>query len=126
MSIIFSVNDDDVFGNSDNDLVYSCSEDMKRFSTISKSIGNVVMGRATFESIKTPLKDRKNIVITSDEKYAEQNQGIIVIKTNDEAFEIVDDPLFIGGAKILSSIFNSNIKSSITTKCWTTTIYTLR
>ena len=115
MSVIFSVNENSLFGTKSNELPYSCSEDLKRFANISKSIGNVVMGRATFESIGKALPDRKNIVITSKQGYAEKHKGIICIKSIEEAFEIVDDPLFIGGSKILTSIFNSNLKFKIKT-----------
>lgn len=73
------------------------------------------MGRATFESIGKALPDRKNIVITSKEGYVEKHKGIICIKSIEEAFEIVDEPLFIGGSKILTSIFNSNLKFKIKT-----------
>lgn len=115
MSIIFSVNENCHFGTTNNDLAYSCSEDMNRFATISKSIGNVVMGRSTFESIGKPLKGRKNIVITSDKSYSTKHEGIITISKIEDAFEVVGDPLFIGGAQIITSIFDSNLKFKIHT-----------
>ncbi|AII17128.1 putative thymidylate synthase [Aureococcus anophagefferens virus] len=117
MSIIFSVNEIGLFGvKNNNELAYTCTEDMKRFVTISKSIGNVVMGRNTFESLGCkPLKDRKNIIITSKENYSDKHKDIIVIKSIEDAFDIVHEPLFIGGSQIITSIFNSNLKFKIHT-----------
>lgn len=53
------------------ELLVKIPEDMKRFKE--KTIGNiVVMGRKTFESLpnKKPLKDRINIVMSKDNKFA--------------------------------------------------------
>ena len=33
----------------------------------------------------------------------------------EDAFEVVDDPLFIGGARIITSIFDSNLKFKVHT-----------
>lgn len=63
---ILCVNESGVIGNN-GDLLYHIKEDMKFFKD--HTIGNaVIMGRKTFESLLSkPLKDRINVVITSDE-----------------------------------------------------------
>ena len=71
MSVILSLNNQNIFGTRDNKLAYKCAEDLRRFSAITKSIGNVVMGRKTFESLptKSSLEDRINYVITNNTSF---------------------------------------------------------
>lgn len=63
---ILCVNESGVIGNNGN-LLYHIKEDMRLFKKY--TIGNaVIMGRKTYESLASkPLKDRVNVVITSDE-----------------------------------------------------------
>lgn len=64
ITMIFSICKDGAIGKN-NDLICRVKEDMQHFVKTTK--GNVVvMGRKTFESMNSkPLKDRKNIIITS-------------------------------------------------------------
>merc|ERR1712062_506749 len=58
----------------DGNLPWKLSQEMKHFTKLTKSGGTnaVLMGRKTWESIPTkfsPLKDRYNVVITTQNNY---------------------------------------------------------
>jgi len=118
MSIIISLNQNNLFGTGDNDLSYTCRDDFIRFSSITKSIGNVVMGRKTFESIGTALPDRVNYVLTSNTEFIERvknDNNIRCISNIEDAFTILEDPIFIGGRQLISELLKTNYKFKIKT-----------
>ena len=87
-----------------NQLLVRIPEDQKWFreTTTGKA---VIMGRKTLESFpnKSPLKNRLNVVITSDMNYSVP--GAVVVHSIDEAVEAVkdyadDDVYVIGGESI--------------------------
>lgn len=87
-----------------NELLVRIPEDQKWFreTTTGKA---VIMGRKTLESFpnKSPLKNRLNVVITSDMNYSVP--GVVVVHSIDEAVEAVrdyadDDVYVIGGESI--------------------------
>lgn len=87
-----------------NELLVRIPEDQKWFreTTTGKA---VIMGRKTLESFpnKSPLKNRLNVVITSDTNYSVP--GAVVVHSIDEAVEAVrdyadDDVYVIGGESI--------------------------
>ena len=87
-----------------NELLVRIPEDQKwlRETTTGKA---VIMGRKTLESFpnKSPLKNRLNVVITSDMNYSVP--GAVVVHSIDEAVEAVrdyadDDVYVIGGESI--------------------------
>ena len=87
-----------------NELLVRIPEDQKWFreTTTGKA---VIMGRKTLESLpnKSPLKNRLNVVITSDMNYSVP--GAVVVHSIDEAVEAVrdyadDDVYVIGGESI--------------------------
>ena len=87
-----------------NELLVCIPEDQKWFreTTTGKA---VIMGRKTLESFpnKSPLKNRLNVVITSDMNYSVP--GAVVVHSIDEAVEAVrnyadDDVYVIGGESI--------------------------
>lgn len=86
-----------------NELLYSITEDMKHFTSLTKG-HTVIMGRKTWESIPEkfrPLPDRDNIVVTRDEKY--KAPGAKVVHRFYEALEhaSADRKIFvIGGGEI--------------------------
>lgn len=82
-------------------LPWHYSADMKFFKQT--TIGNaVVMGRRTWETLKGPLKDRDNFVLTANENLA--CEGITFVKdvqtVLDRAQEMDCDLFVIGGAKV--------------------------
>ena len=89
---------------SNGDLLFRIKEDMKFFklTTINRV---VVMGRKTFESLpnKEPLKDRINLVITSDKSYKSHDN--VIFGTIDEIKREIkkyksDDVFIIGGGSV--------------------------
>lgn len=86
------------------ELLKRIPDDMKNFRKI--TTGKViVMGRETFESFpnKQPLKNRTNIVLTSNKNYS--HEGIIVYNSIDELLKGLeqyssDDVFVVGGESI--------------------------
>ena len=86
----------------DGKLPWHYSADMKFFKET--TIGNtVVMGRRTWLTLKGPLKDRANVVLSRDPEMT-SNDSIIVKRDVDSVIELSqkqDAHLFIiGGAKV--------------------------
>ena len=69
----------------DNGLPWRLPKDMKHFmnSTMGKP---VIMGRKTFESMKSPLPGRTNIVLTRDQNWS--RDGVFVASDLSKAFEL--------------------------------------
>ena len=66
-----------------NQLLYHIKEDMNRFRNITTynehGLKNfVVMGKNTFHSLKQPLKNRCNVILTTDNKYTVDDKQVIV------------------------------------------------
>ena len=81
-------------------LPWRLSDDLKRFRTL--TLGHaVIMGRKTWESLRGPLPDRQNIVVTSRAGYAAP--GAEVATGLDDALARVEMPppaFCIGGADL--------------------------
>ncbi len=88
----------------DGKLLTSIPADMKNFQSVTSG-HTVVMGRKTLESFpgKRPLKNRRNIVLTSDQNYSVE--GAEVVHSVEEMLSKIeglasDDVYCIGGAQI--------------------------
>ena len=69
----------------DNGLPWRLPKDMKHF--MSSTMGKpVIMGRKTFESMKSPLPGRTNIVLTRDQSWS--RDGVLVASDLYKAFEL--------------------------------------
>lgn len=89
----------------DGKLPWHYSADMKFFKAT--TIGNiVVMGRRTWLTLKGPLKDRTNIVLTRETNFPTPG-SVIVMRDIDSVLDFArkqDGHLFvIGGAKVYES-----------------------
>jgi dihydrofolate reductase len=89
----------------DGRLPWHYSADMKFFKQT--TIGNnVVMGRRTWLTLKGPLKDRRNIVLSRDPNLQTQD-SVVVLSNVDSVFDLVrndDRHLFVmGGAQVYES-----------------------
>lgn len=117
MSIILSLNKSGLFG-INNKLAYVSKKDMNVFSTISKSIGNVVMGKNTWNSLPNkPLSNRLNIIISKSLNNEiisnNKNSHVVYVRTIEDVFKIVAEPCFIGGYEIFSALFKNNYFNKI-------------
>lgn len=105
----------------DGDLLFHIKEDMKFFKEM--TIGKVVvMGRKTFESLpnKQPLKDRINIVITSNKSYKNSDNLIFVDidSINAELEKYNNDDIFIIGGGSIYEYFCSHCNEIYITRIW--------
>lgn len=103
LSIIAALATNDVIGR-DNRLPWHMPADLKRFKQLTTG-HHVLMGRKTFDEIRTPLPGRINVVITRNPGFAAD--GILVASSVDEAVTMAeashDDEIFvIGGAEIIA------------------------
>jgi dihydrofolate reductase len=101
----------------DGRLPWHYSADMKFFKAT--TIGNaVVMGRRTWLTLKGPLKDRQNIVLTRGSDLQEHD-SVIVKRNVDEVLDCaskLDGHLFvIGGARVYES-FQPHIQRWVVTE----------
>lgn len=97
IKIIAAVSKNNVLGD-DNKLIWSLPNDLKRFKKLTSG-NTVVMGRKTYESISKPLPNRRNIIITRDEKY--DVEGCEVVNSINEALLLCNKDCFIiGGGEI--------------------------
>ncbi len=97
----------------DNGLPWNLPEDMKFFRE--KTKGRVlIMGRKTFESLPSPLPNRKHIVITRNSDYHPSHPDVFVVPSFAKAVEKArtlvpssDDEVFvIGGGEIYAQSMN--------------------
>ena len=117
MNLIVAVDKNWAIG-MDNKLLVSIPQDMKFFRETTK--GKVVaMGRKTLESFPggQPLKNRVNVVLTSDKKY--NVKGTVVVHSIDEMVEELnkynDEDIFvIGGESVYRQLLPYCKKAYIT------------
>src|SRR3990172_6719097 len=101
ISIIAAVSENSIIGVG-NRLPWKLSDDLKHFKA--KTLGKfVIMGRATFNSIGKPLKDRTNIVLTRNKIL--NIVGAITMHSLSGAIEYSksqkqDDLFIVGGADL--------------------------
>ena len=107
ISIIAAVSENGVIGKN-NKLPWNIPSDLEFFKN--KTNGHpVLMGRKTFESIGSPLPNRKNIIITRNKNYNSKYDDII-IKNNiesaiKEGLKYDKDIFIIGGSEIYKQSF---------------------
>ena len=89
----------------DNKLIWNIKEDMSFFkeTTINKP---VVMGRNTYKSLKKPLKDRKNIILTT--RAIEIDDNIVVMRSIENLLKYIEqyqeEVMVIGGAQVYNEM----------------------
>ena len=109
MNIIASADQNWAIGK-DNQLLIRIPDDMKRFRQM--TTGHVVvMGRKTLESFpnQAPLKDRVNIVMTTNPSY--QPKGVVIVHSVEELKEELkkyntQDVYVIGGDSIYRQLLD--------------------
>lgn len=97
VNIIVAMSKNRVIGN-DNKLIWRVKSDMKRFKELTTN-NTVVMGRKTYDSIGRPLPNRRNIIITRNNKL--EITGCEVVSSLEEALLLCNNNCFIiGGGEI--------------------------
>ena len=91
-------------------LLYHIGNDISNFARMTKNNGVVIMGRKTFESLPNgePLKDRINIILTSNEEYgvSKDFDNVYIVHSVKEVIELCeaffsDKELFVIGGEAL-------------------------
>ena len=105
ISLIVAIAENGVIGR-DGTMPWRLSTDLKRFKSI--TVGHpVIMGRKTWDSLKKPLPERANIIITRDKSFS--REGAIVAHSFSEARKLAqeeavkaetDEIFVIGGGAI--------------------------
>ena len=85
-----------------NDLLWRLPDEVKFFKETTMGHA-VIMGRKTFESLRKPLPNRTNIVITRSKDY--HPEGVVVCHTLEESMDIAHslgetEAFLIGGGEI--------------------------
>ena len=115
MRAIYSESSDFKIGH-DNSLLFKSSDDMKHFRGATEG-SIVIMGRKTYESIGSPLKNRVNIVLTnSPEKYKDIPATLLFRRFSDiPSFMLstIHQIYVIGGAEIFRRFACADFISSI-------------
>jgi dihydrofolate reductase len=104
VTLIAAVASNGVIG-TDNDLPWRLPAEMKYFTqnTLGKP---VLMGRKTFESLRKPLKDRTNIILSRT--LEEAPEGCELVRSIQEALEKYgqEELMVIGGADIYTQMLD--------------------
>ena len=113
LTIIAAASINNVIG-FDNKLIWNIPKDLKRFKELTQG-HSVIMGRKTFESLPSPLPNRRNIVVTRNKEYSPE--GIEVFSSVEDAIDVCKDdlqPFIIGGGEIYSQTINLVDKIELT------------
>jgi dihydrofolate reductase len=99
VTIVVAIGENNAIGKN-NELLWYLPKDLRHFKTITNG-HTVIMGRKTFESVKKPLPNRRNIIITRNTDLA--IDGAEVVNTLEQALKLCKDDVeafIIGGAEI--------------------------
>ena len=113
LTIIAAASTNNVIG-FDNKLIWNIPKDLKRFKELTQG-HSVIMGRKTFESLPSPLPNRRNIVVTRNKDYSPE--GIEVFSSIEDAIDACREdlqPFIIGGGEIYSQTINLVDKIELT------------
>lgn len=105
ISLIAALSKNNIIGKK-NQLPWKLSEDFLwfKFITLHKPI---IMGRRTWESIKSPLQNRLNIVVSHKYANKKRNKGVIWTSSIEEAISICSlekEIMIIGGGSIYHQV----------------------
>lgn len=105
ISFLVAMDENRVIG-LNNDMPWHLPADLAYFKKMTTG-HTIVMGRKTYESIGRALPNRKNVILTRDQKFTAEN--CIVIHSIDEALAIMDNNdeeyFVIGGTEIFQQFF---------------------
>ncbi len=108
ISIVVAAAEDHAIGE-DNALLWKLPNDMKFFKNTTWGMP-VIMGRKTFESMGSkPLNGRLNIVISRQDNWTEEKEGLVLAKSLEHAIELskqadCKEVFVIGGGEIYRQV----------------------
>jgi len=114
VSIVVAIAENRAIGK-DNELLWYLPTDLKHFKAITNG-HTIIMGRKTFESIKKPLPNRRNIVITRRDDL--QIEGAEVVNSLEGALKIAEgdgEVFIVGGAEIYKMAMDRTARIYLTT-----------
>ena len=100
ISLIAAMSKNGVIGKG-NKLPWDLPADMDYFQAMTRRNPVIIMGRNTFQSIGHPLRDRQNIILTSDREF--RPGGCTVVHSIEDAITAAGDAeevMVIGGSSI--------------------------
>lgn len=103
VSLVVAMAENHVIGRGGG-LPWHLPKDLQHFKRLTVD-HTVIMGRKTFEEIKQPLANRRNVVISRDSSF--QPRGVTVVPSLDEALAMgaTEEEVFvIGGGQIFSLV----------------------
>jgi dihydrofolate reductase len=107
--LVAAIGENNVIGR-EGQLPWRLKSDLKHFRKVTLN-RPVIMGRKTFESIGKPLKDRTNIVLTSDlgliapgTALATSMDAALAFARQDAAKRGVDEIMVIGGSDVFAAM----------------------
>jgi dihydrofolate reductase len=99
VSLVVAMAENHVIGRAGG-LPWDLPKDLQHFKRLTVD-HTVIMGRKTFDEIKQPLANRRNVVITRNTDF--QPRGVTVVPSLDEALALAateDEVFVIGGGEI--------------------------
>jgi len=92
----------------------SIREDLELFKELTMG-HDVIMGRKTSDSLnRTPLKGRRNIVISSNELNVSLHKDLIFTRSFNDAFKVArDDAFVIGGSSIFKYVIQNDLVDTL-------------
>ncbi len=116
--LIAAIANNNVIGNN-NQLIWHMPSDLKHFKSLTMG-HTLIMGRKTFESLGSPLKGRKTIVLSRQTSY--DAQGCQVAGDLNEALKLVqkEKEVFIAGG---AQIYRQSIKMNQARRIYLTRIF---
>jgi len=104
--IIAAISQNDVIGKKGPEpLLWKLKEDLKIFKKITTG-GVVVMGRNTMLSLRKPLPDRTNVVLSRTLPAGKNDEGFIIMNSVSEVLNTFPSFFVIGGAEIYREFIN--------------------
>ena len=107
LSIIAAIDKNGLMGNGNN-MPWHIPSELKYFKELTTN-KTIVMGRKTYESLNGPLKNRKNIIVTSNKGFKSTNDYIVYNDLYSLLYdfrESKEDAFFIGGANIFEQMID--------------------
>ena len=119
VSLIVAVSDNNVIGKNGT-IPWKLPKDFQYFKKTTLN-STVIMGRKTYESIGKPLKDRKNIILTSNKEYKVDGcevlqslkEAIDFCKGESEIFIIGGENLYKESLKIASNLHITKVNTTV-------------